>query len=162
MYGYSFEHEATYDRMCLVNDAVYIAKYATLEKCEKLYGKEYMKDISHCDDNRKHPSEWTATGAQFAVPYVFKTLFSKEKIEFRDLCETKEVRVGDIYLDMNEDLEEGQENLIFVGRVGLFCPILDGKGGGQLFRVKDDKKYAITGTKGYRWLESEMVKTLKK
>ena len=26
-YGYTFEHEATYDRMCLVNDAVYIAKY---------------------------------------------------------------------------------------------------------------------------------------
>ena len=26
-YGYNFEHEATYDRMCLVNDAVYIAKY---------------------------------------------------------------------------------------------------------------------------------------
>ena len=24
-YGYTFEHEATYDRMCLVNDAVYIA-----------------------------------------------------------------------------------------------------------------------------------------
>ena len=27
-YGYEFEHEATYERMCLVNDAVYIAKYA--------------------------------------------------------------------------------------------------------------------------------------
>lgn len=27
MYGYIFEHEATYDRMCLVNNAVYIAKY---------------------------------------------------------------------------------------------------------------------------------------
>ncbi len=26
LYGYIFEHEATYDRMCLVNDAVYIAK----------------------------------------------------------------------------------------------------------------------------------------
>lgn len=24
-YGYTFEHEATYDRMCLVNNAVYIA-----------------------------------------------------------------------------------------------------------------------------------------
>ena len=31
-YGYTFEHEATYDRMCLVNDAVYIARYATVEK----------------------------------------------------------------------------------------------------------------------------------
>ena len=29
MYGYTFEHECTYDRMCLLNDAVYICKYAT-------------------------------------------------------------------------------------------------------------------------------------
>lgn len=39
LYGYNFEHEATYDRMCLVNDAVYIARYATVEKCCDLYGK---------------------------------------------------------------------------------------------------------------------------
>ena len=26
-YGYTFEHEATYEKMCLVNNAVYIAKY---------------------------------------------------------------------------------------------------------------------------------------
>ena len=25
-YGYNFEHESTYAKMCLVNDAVYIAK----------------------------------------------------------------------------------------------------------------------------------------
>lgn len=70
-YGYTFEHEATYDRMCLVNDAVYIAKY---------------KD-------GKHAGEWTATGTQFQVPYIFKTLFSKEKIEFSDMCETKAVSI---------------------------------------------------------------------
>ena len=64
-YGYEFEHEATYERMCLVNDAVYIAKY----------------------DN----GEWTATGTQFQIPYVFKKLFSKEDILFDDLCETKSV-----------------------------------------------------------------------
>ena len=42
LYGYNFEHEATYDRMCLVNDAVYIARYATVEKCCDLYGKKYI------------------------------------------------------------------------------------------------------------------------
>lgn len=26
-YGYQFEHEATYEKMCLVNNAVYIARY---------------------------------------------------------------------------------------------------------------------------------------
>ena len=37
-YGYTFEHEATYERMCLVNNAVYIAKYMDADQCEALYG----------------------------------------------------------------------------------------------------------------------------
>lgn len=38
--------------------------------------------------------------------------------------------------------------------------MLPGKGGGLLCREKDGKYYAATGSKGYRWLEAEMVKTL--
>ncbi len=134
-YGYNFEHEATYDRMCLMNDAVYIAKY----------------------DNGK----WTATGAQFQVPYVFKKLFSKEDILFDDMCETKSVSTA-LYLDVNEDLGEDEHNYRFIGKVGRFCPIKPGCGGGLLMREKDGKYYAATGSKGYRWLESEMVKELGK
>lgn len=190
-YGYTFEHEATYDRMCLVNDAVYIAKY---------------KD-----------GDWTATGTQFAVPYVFKKLFSKEPIEFDDMCETKSVTTA-LYLDMNEnkpnvyilkkereelsekynhfgeyeaycykgpELEayeqakkrfdeinklldsEEYHNYRFIGKVGRFCPIKPGCNGGELLREGKDKegniKYsAATGSKGYRWLESELVKDLHK
>lgn len=162
-YGYEFEHEATYDRMCLVNDAVYIAKY----------------------DN----GEWTATGTQFQIPYVFKKLFSKEDILFDDLCETKSV-TSSLYLDMNENLPDvsslekelnkvlknspGDENLInnlkeeiakghnyrFIGKVGRFCPIKQGCGGGLLMREKDGKYYSATGAKGYRWLEAEIVSSL--
>lgn len=139
LYGYNFEHEATYDRMCLVNDAVYIAKY----------------------QGGKHDGEWTATGAQFAQPYVFKTLFSREPITFEDLCETKTVTSA-IYLDMNENLPEGEHDYHFVGKAGLFCPIQPGKGGGELLREKDGKYYAVGGTKGYRWLESELVESLNK
>ena len=95
-YGYTFEHEATYDRMCLVNDAVYIAKYKSAEECEALYG--YAPK-----DNRKHGGEWTATGTQFAVPYVFKSLFSGEKLEFDDYCVTFSVKSA-LYLDKNESL----------------------------------------------------------
>ena len=171
-YGYTFEHEATYDRMCLVNDAVYICKY-----------KGGKKD-----------GKWDATGTQFQIPYVFKTLFSKEPIEFEDMCETKSV-TSSLYLDMNEnlpdvsDLEkelaklntklrkgeilekeyEVQATVLeeqiakghdyqFVGRVGNFCPILPGHGGGLLVREKDGKYYAATGSKGFRWLESETVR----
>ena len=136
LYGYDFEHEATYDRMCLVNDAVYIAKY---------------KD-----------GDWTATGTQFQVPYVFKTLFSHEPVIFDDLCEAKSVSKGDIYLDLNEDLPEDEHNYRFVGRVGLFSPLKPGAGGGVLYRYANDKYYAITGTKGYRWQESAVIKTLGK
>lgn len=135
-YGYTFEHEATYDRMCLVNDAVYIAKY-----------------------KEPHAGEWTATGTQFQVPYVFKTLFSKEPIEFDDLCETKSV-TSSIYLDFNEDMPEDQHTLIFIGRVGRFTPIKEGCGGGILLRDSKNGLSAVTGTKGYRWKESEVVKTL--
>jgi len=170
LYGYNFEHEATYDRMCLVNDAVYICK---------------------------HDGKWDATGTQFAVPYVFKTLFSHEAIKFSDMCETKEVKKGELYLDMNEalpdvsgfekelekatqkykkglisdisydeikarlepEIEEGH-SYQFVGRIGSFCPIKPGYGGGILYRKQDEKFYAAAGTKGYRWLEAEIVKDL--
>lgn len=216
-YGYDFEHEATYEKMCLVNDAVYIAKYANTGK-------------------------WTATGTQFQVPYVFKTLFSREPIKFSDLCETKSVTSA-LYLDFNEglpdvseyekerkaaisklnkaqknygdycrnvqslerglrklqeadktiDLEEDialQRKQIeefdklardakvsidslpikiaeldkkiapghdykFIGRVGLFSPVLEG--GGLLCREQKGEYYAATGSKGYHWVESETL-----
>ena len=133
-YGYIFEHEATYEKMCLVNDAVYIAKYK----------------------GGKHDGEWTATGTQFQVPYVFKTLFSHEPLEFKDLCETKTVTSA-LYLDFNENLPEGEHNYQFVGKAGQFTPIISGKGAGLLCREKDGKYYAATGSKGYRWMESETV-----
>ena len=63
---------------------------------------------------------------------------------------------------MNENLPEDEHNYIFIGKVGSFCPIKQGRGGGLLMREKDGKYYAATGTKGYRWLEAEQVKTLGK
>ena len=153
-YGYTFEHEATYAKMCLVNDAVYIAKYQDVDWCERNYGYIPSKQ-------KKNAGKWTATGAQFAVPYVFKTLFSKEPIEFDDMCETKEVKTA-IYLDMNEQLTD-EHDYHFVGRIGQFCPIKPGCGGGELLRTGTDKegnvKYdAVVGSKDYRWMESEVVR----
>lgn len=151
-YGYVFEHEATYDRICLVNDAVYIAKY---------------NEQGIINKGGKHANEWTATGTQFQIPYVFKSLFSKEPIEFGDMCETKQVTSA-LYLDMNENLPEDRHDYKFVGKVGLFCPVKPGCGGGILVRESDDKKTggkkysAATGSKGYRWMEAEMIKALNK
>lgn len=149
-FGYKFETEADFDKYCLVNDAVYIAKFKKPLK-DKKTGEEIW---------------WTATGAQFAVPYVFKKLFSKEPIEFGDMCETKAVSSA-LYLDMNEALPENEHDYHFVGKIGQFCPIKPGCGGGELVRESTDKdgniKYSsATGAKGYRWLESETVKLLNK
>lgn len=176
-FGYIFETEASFDRFCLVNDAVYVAKF---------------KD-------GKKTGQWTATGKQFAVPYVFKKLFSHEDIEFDDLCETFAVSKGDIYLDVNENLPDVSEyeksldkisanfkkgkisqeeymseyealskkikeghNYIYVGRVGRFCPVVKGANGGVMYRVNEDKYNATPGSTGYRWIESEDVKYMQK
>ena len=168
-FGYSFETEAEFEKFCLVNKAVYIAK---------------TKD-----------GEWTATGDQFAVPYVFKTLFSKEPIVFDDVCETFAVKEGALYLDFNETLpdvskeekeldkledkfkkgklsdttfEEESQKLMeiiptghdyrFVGRVGQFCPVKPGHGGGLLYRGNEGKYYAAAGSTGYRWVETDTIR----
>lgn len=160
-YGYTFEHEDTYDRICQINDADYIARH--------------------------EDGTWTSTGAFFSTPYIFKTLFSKESIVFADLCEVKEVKKGELYLDLNEDLGdptplekeleklkkrdpenprveelekqlEAYHNYQYIGRIGNFCPIKPGCGGGLLMRIQDGKPYAATGTTGYRWLEAEQIR----
>lgn len=142
-YGYTFEHEATYAKFCLVNDAVYIAKYGWAEK-------------------KKLIDTWSATGAQFQHPFVFKTLFSKEDIKFDDLCETKQVTQGHMYLDFDEVHKAmfNYEGMHFVGRTGRFVPVTEASGGGVLYRVKDGQQYAVTGTKGHFWIEAEVAKSM--
>jgi energy-coupling factor transporter ATP-binding protein EcfA2 len=134
-YGYTFEHEATYDKMLLVNDAVYVAK--------------------------KKGGGWTATGKEFQHPYIFKTLFTRQEPSIADMTEIKTVTTS-LWLDLNEGLLEGDHNYVFVGKAGAFLPIAPGKGGGILLRKKGDAFHAATGSKGYRWLETQMVRELKK
>lgn len=141
-YGYTFEWEATYEKFCLVNDAVYIAK------------NQYFYP--------GRTTKWEAVGAQFQHPYVFKSLFTGEDITFNDLCETKNVIRGVMYLDF----ETGQEKpmalstgkMQHVGRTGRFVPVVNG--GAKLWRVLDDKYYAVTGTKDHLWLEAEQAQAL--
>lgn len=236
-YDYEFEFEAVFEKLCLVNGSTYVGKYMKPEDCEKIYGFAPAENIEAAESGMM----FTATAAQFQIPYVFKTLFSHEPIEFSDLCETKQASKGQLYLDFNEelpdvsDLEEAitkiqrsdnklsvladelksnlktrSEELIqkdinkelrsnerqmlylqnrlgttnsdkyelieearkviaqghryqFIGGVGLFSPVVSGAGGGILLRRDSAGKYAAaTGTKGYRWMESESVKNLGK
>jgi hypothetical protein len=146
---------------------VYIAKYAD---------GDHEFDLS---TGETIVTPWTATGTEFQIPYVFKTLFAKYPTNFKDFCETKSVKSA-IYLDMNEKLkpdtysdsidpyctpikvsnEDGEHNYRFVGRVGQFTPVVNGIGGGILLREQGENYYSVTGTKGYRWLESEVFKSL--
>ena len=163
-YGFTFEYETKYSKMCLVNESTYIAQV--------------------CEEDGKPVNEpyWTATGTQFQVPYVFKKLFSKEPIIFpTDVSETKSVTTA-MYLDFNEGLDlpfidDENGNAIspsedsplrhdyrFVGKVGSFCPVKEGCGGAVLLREGNDGKFsAVVGTKKpggkevYRWMETEMV-----
>ena len=87
-YGYTFEHEATYDKMVLVNDAVYVAK----------------------DDKG-----WHATGAQFQHPFVFKSLFGSDvdpHYTMADYTETRQVHKGALYL--NYGTEENPQRAFVV------------------------------------------------
>lgn len=121
-YQYDFEKEAVYERFCLVNDAVYIGK--------KIDGK------------------WDAVGAQFKHPYVYKTLFSKEPVEFDDFVEVKTVQTS-LWLRFGEDEPR------FVGRAGAFVPVLEG--GGDLLRQSGDGSYhSASGAKGHKWVEAEI------
>ena len=124
-YGYTFEHEATYDRMCLVNKAVYV---------------DY------------EDGHWSATGAQFQHPYVFKELFSKEELDIRDVAETKSVTTA---LYLNNGTEEKPE-MEFVGKTGAFVPV--NRGGGILLREKDGNYHAASGSTGHRWVQFESFK----
>lgn len=127
--GYDFEHETTYDQFYLVNDAVYVAEKA---------------------------GEWTAVGAQFQHPYVYKKLFTDEEPSFDDLCEKKNVVKGTMYLDLDQEEVHDHRKMRHLGRTGSFVPVLEG--GGVLYRYHEGKYYAVSGTKGYLWMEAERAK----
>ena len=147
LYGYDFETEEIYDRFCLVNDAAYIA--------------------------RRPDGSWEAKGDEFLQKYTKKALFTKEPITFDDLCVVKEVKKGAIYINEEDgselyevdndpillDFGDGATNRYkFVGRVGEFTPVKEG--GGRLTCINGDRIGAVSGTKDYKWLESEFVKEL--
>jgi len=138
-YGYTFEHEATYDKLLLANEAVYIAREPGTDP------------------------EWHATGAQFQEPFVYKTLFSGELVSLRDLAQAKQVTKGTMYLDFEYDRPTPLvESMRYVGKSGLFYPVHQGTpGAGVLYRVSDEgKMYSVTGTKGFLWVEADVADKL--
>ena len=127
-FGYTFEHEATYDKMVLVNDAVYVA---------------------HDKDG------WHATGAQFQHPFVFKSIFGPDSdpvYDLKDYVETRQTHKGTLYLNYGT---EDNPQRAFVGRIGSFVPVKENAPGGILEVLRDDKYYSAPSSKGYRWILEE-------
>lgn len=132
-YGYVFEHEATYDRMLLANDAVYIA---------------------HDKDG------WHATGKQFQEPLVFKTIFSGDPLDLEDVAQTRSVTTR-MFLELGEDDRKfvgrvGSFLPVEPGTPGAGRLVRENhrtdKEGNELISYGD-----VSGCKGYRWLDYEDV-----
>lgn len=114
------------------------------------FGKDYGYTFEHEDTYKRlalvnkstyicqdMDGEWHATGAQFQDPYVFKTLFSKEDLTKEDFFVTKEVKNASVFL--------GDK---FIGRL---AEVYASETGEEMFRVADEKKGSISGTKGFKW-----------
>ena len=132
-YGYVFEHEATYDRMLLANDAVYIA---------------------HDKDG------WHATGKQFQEPLVFKTIFSGDPLDLEDVAQTRSVTTR-MFLEFGEDDRKfvgrvGSFLPVDPGTPGAGRLVRENhrtdKEGNELISYGD-----VSGCKGYLWLDYEDV-----
>lgn len=141
-YGYDFEHEETYSNFALVDKAQYIARVGWHAEDPELVGT------------------WEATGAEFAEPYVFKTMFSGEEVTYDDLAQVNQVTKGVMYLDTDYSKpEKVVDRMQFVGRIGRFVPVKEGaQGAGMLYRYQEEKFFAVTGTKGYLWMDAEMAR----
>ena len=177
-YGYIFEVEEKFEKIALLNRAVYVAK-------------EFEDSPAYLDRKEDNPnaSRWTATGGTAKEQsYVMKKLFTGEEWSIKDLPQKKKAQKGALYLDYNEDFpditaekkeleklkkkdpEENAERIAaledyiskqhdykFVGRVGQFVPIKPGCGGAELLCNRDGKYVAVAGTTGYRFKEYAYV-----
>jgi hypothetical protein len=67
-----------------------------------------------------------------------------------------------MYLDRedrkDEDSLPDRSSCRHLGRTGRFVPVQEG--GGTLYRVKDDRFFAVAGTKGYKWIDAEIARSM--
>lgn len=175
-YGYTFETEGEFAKFVLLNDAAYVA-YERRDKtwvtkatqfqepyvkktlftheditfsdiCQTfnvMKGAIYLDMNEECEDPEPLEKRVNYLRSKVKSGKLPKGYSSYDEVEHE--IETLLERIGDCH------------DLRFIGRVGSFCPVKSGCGGGVMYRVQDGKRYAIGGTSGYRWLESEVVKT---
>lgn len=116
-YGYTFESEGYYDEFWLFDKAVNVGRK----------GESY-----------------SVTGAQYAHPVVYKTLFTGETPVLEDYYETKKV-AGEAAIYFQDPTTGGR---VFAGRVARVAAATNGY---EVLRCVGEKEGAVSGTKGYLW-----------
>lgn len=171
-YGYEFETEAEFSKFALLNDAAYVGKLKdgswsfkadefkpeiirkTLFTHKPIVFDDYCetfstKDALYLDLNEGYPD---VSQEEKRLKYLTGKLLKKEVTKGFESLDEMEKEMG----ELDAKVRSGH-NLKFVGKVGQFTPVLDGTGGGYLYRVANNKRYAVGGTSSYRWLESGEV-----
>lgn len=173
-YGYDFEVEGRFKKFALLNDAAYVAldedgNWITKAKQfqepyvkKSLFTREPITFDDICQTfNVKAGSLYLDMNE--GLEDVSEIESRLEKLQ-KALCNGKLPKGFSSEYELTREIESlkgdipSGHNMQFVGRVGRFCPIKPGCGGGILYRVQDGKNYAASGTTGYRWLEAEYVK----
>lgn len=130
------------------------SKYGYTFELEGVYEKLALVTDADLAGKWADTGEWDVVGARFKKPpYVYKKLFSGEQITIDDMVIMNTTKGSSaIYLEA----ENG--GLDFMGKVGLFLPMKTH--GGSLYRIDGERKSAINGSKGYRWLPADVVLNL--
>ena len=115
-----------------------------------------VKTALYLDTNENLPD---VTEYEKEYDKLWKIITDKTRVDEPMDAECKRIE------ELSELISKGH-SYHFIGKVGQFCPVKPGVGGGILLREGKDKdgnqKFgAATGSKGYRWLESEMVYNVK-
>ena len=173
-YGYEFETEAEFKKFVLLNDAAYVGrckdgswafkadqfKPSFLQKMlftkEKIVFEDYCQTFSvqqgaiYLDKNEDLED---VTQLEKRFDYLDRKLKKEEVPKGFDNLDQVEKEMG----ELDARIRAGHQ-LEFIGRVGQFVPVVDGVGGGPLYRVHEGRRFALSGTSGYKWLEAETVK----
>lgn len=176
-YGYEFETEDIFTKFALFNDSAYLG-YTD-------FGEWVTKADQFKKEKQPFLFKTLFTHEPYAFNDFCETKSATDGALYLDMNENLGEPLDDYYDKLAKKLERvkkkneedpsipaiieelkrveidipSHHKYTFIGRVGQFTPVLPGKGGGILYRRGSDGNYAAaSGSKGYRWLESEDIR----
>lgn len=172
-YGYNFEVEHWFDKFFLVNKAAYVGRLRDEEGnlgkwiavadefkepyvFKSLFSHEEITFDDLCQTKSVKSAIYLDMNEELGeMPVQLAKEMEKIEKKLKKGIATEEETVR--YDELSKE-ELKYHNYVFVGKVGSYCPIKPGFGGGRLVREQDGKMYAVESTTGYRWMEAETVR----